>query len=134
MKELITHLLNLAYRVYQGKLIPEISKPNNISYYLEFGGFQLSYNWYGRTRISRELIGNLKIYRKIIHLDTRFAYHLANLTSSDNEYYQEYNLSRLIHTIAHEVAHCVISDYGLLLVEKHSEAHEKLTGELEKFL
>jgi hypothetical protein len=36
--------------------------------------------------------------------------------------------------LAHEVAHCVISDYGLLLVEEHSEAHEKLTIELEKFL
>jgi hypothetical protein len=59
---------------------------------------------------------------------------LANLASSDNNYYQEYNLSRLINTLAHEVAHCVISDYGLLLVEEHSEAHEKLTRELEKFL
>jgi hypothetical protein len=44
MQELITHLINQAYRVYQGKLIPEISKPASISYYLEFGGFQLSYN------------------------------------------------------------------------------------------
>ena len=76
----------------------------------------------------------MKVYRKIIHLDVRFAYHLANLTSSDNNYDQEYNLGRLIHTIAHEVAHCVISDYGLLLVEEHSEAHEKLTEEIEKFL
>jgi hypothetical protein len=67
-------------------------------------------------------------------LDIRFAYHLANLNSSDNNYYQEYNLDRLIHTIAHEVAHCAISDYGLLLVEEHSEAHEKLTKELEKYL
>lgn len=134
MKELIAHLINQAYRVYQGKLIPEISKPANISYYLEFSGFQLSYNWYGRTRIVRELIGKLKVYRKIIHLDIRFAHHLANLASSDNGYCQEYNLSRLVHTIAHEVAHCVISDYGLLLVEEHSEAHEKLTAELENYL
>ena len=134
MKELLTHLINQAYRVYQGKLIPEISQPANISYYLEFGGFQLSYNWYGRTRIAKELIGKLKVYRKIIHLDIRFAHHLANLTSSDHNYYQEYNLNRLIHTIAHEVAHCVISDYGLLLVEEHNEAHEKLTTELENYL
>ena len=64
----------------------------------------------------------------------RFAHYLANLSSFDNNYYEEYNLTCLINTIAHEVAHCVISDYGLLLVEEHSEAHEKLTEELEKFL
>ena len=91
MKELIAHLINQAYRVYQGKLIPEISHPANISYYVEFGGFQLSYNWYGRTRIAKELIGRLKVYRKIIHFDIRFAHHLANLASSDYNYYQEYN-------------------------------------------
>ena len=79
-------------------------------------------------------MGKLKVYRKIIHLDISFAYHLANLTSSDHNYQQEYNLKCLIHTIAHEVAHCVISDYGLLLVEEHSEAHEKLTFELENYL
>jgi len=43
-------------------------------------------------------------------------------------------ITHLIHTMAHEVAHCVISDYGLLLVEEHSEAHEKLTEEIENFL
>lgn len=134
MQELFTHLINQAYRVYQGKLIPEIIKPVNISYYLEFGGFELNYNWYGRTRIAKELIGKLKVYRKTIHVDIRFAYYLANLTSSDNNYQQDYNLNRLIHTLAHEVAHCVISDYGLLLAEEHSEAHEKLTEELEQFL
>src|SRR3954471_5372357 len=134
MKELITHLLNQTYQVYQGKLIPEISQPANISYFLEFGGFQLSYNWYGRSRLSKELVGNLTIYKKVIHLDSRFLYQLAKLESSYSNYHSEYNLSRLIHTIAHEVAHCVISDYGLLLVEEHSEAHEKLTEEIEKFL
>ena len=134
MQEIIAHLINHAYQVYQGKLIPEISKPANISYYLEFGGFQLSYNWYGRTRIAKSLVGKLKVYRKIIHLDIRFAHHLANLASSDYNYQQEYNLNRLVHTVAHEVAHCVISDYGLFLVEEHSEAHEKLTTELENYL
>jgi hypothetical protein len=44
MQELFAHLINQVYRVYQGKLIPEIIKPTNISYYVEFGGFQLSYN------------------------------------------------------------------------------------------
>ncbi|CAH1755716.1 4968_t:CDS:2 [Entrophospora sp. SA101] len=86
------------------------------------------------SRKTKELVGKLKVYRKIIHLDIRFAHHLANLASPDYNYQQEYNLNRLIHTIAHEVAHCVISDYGLLLVEEHNEAHEKLTTELENYL
>src|SRR5436305_1392811 len=95
MEELLAHLINQAYRVYQGKLIPEINQPVNISYYIDFGGFKLSYNWYGRTRITKELVGKLKIYQKIIHLDVRFAHYLANLSSFDNNYHEEYNLTKL---------------------------------------
>ena len=134
MQELFTHLINQAYRVYQGKLIPEISKPANISYYLEFGGFQLSYNWYGRSRLSKELVGNLIIHKKVIHLNSRFLYQLAKLDSLDGNYHSEYNLKRLIHTIAHEVAHCLLGDYSLDLFQSHGDFHDGLTTLLENYL
>ena len=43
MQELLAHLTNKAYRFYQGKIFLE-KETLTSSYFLEFGGFQLSYN------------------------------------------------------------------------------------------
>jgi len=64
-------------------------------------------------------------------LDSRFLYKLADLHSFNDGYHEEYNLKRLIHTIAHEVAHCLLGDYSLKLFEYHGEFHDKLTTLLE---
>ena len=55
------------------------------------------------------------IYKKTIHFDNRFLYKLADLHSFMMGYHEEYNLKWLIHTIAHEVAHCLLGDYSLEL-------------------
>jgi hypothetical protein len=43
MQEIIAHLINKLYHFYQGKVFPEL-ETENISHFLEFGGFQLSYD------------------------------------------------------------------------------------------
>lgn len=133
MQEIITHLINKLYHFYQGKVFSEW-RMTNISHFLDFGGFQLSYDWYGRSRLSGELLGKIIIYKKVIHLDNRFLYKLADLHSLKDGYYEEYNLKRLIHTIAHEVAHCLLSDYSLELFRYHGWFHNELTSLLETHL
>ncbi|CAG8834669.1 29597_t:CDS:2 [Gigaspora margarita] len=87
-----------------------------------------------RNRASKELVGKLTIYKKIIHLDRRFLYKLVDLHSFEDGYHDEYNLERLIHTIAHEVAHCLLGDYSLDLFQFHGEFHDGLIALLEKHL
>ena len=106
----------------------------NASHFLTFGGFQLGYDWYGRSRLSRELLGKIIIYKKTTHLDSRFLYKLADLHSFEDGYHEEYNLKRLIHTIAHEVSHCLLGDYSLELFQYHGWFHDKLTDLLETHL
>ncbi|CAI2185425.1 11414_t:CDS:10, partial [Funneliformis geosporum] len=85
------------------------------------------------------------IYKKVIHLDSRFLYQLAKLESLDNHYHSEYNLNRLIHTLAHEVTHCLLvqelerlqkdnkklrNNDGELLTKPFSKLSEKLEKHL----
>ena len=79
-------------------------------------------------------MGNLVVYKKIVHLDSRFLYQLAKLESIDNDYHREYTLHRLIHTIAHEVAHCLLGDYSLDLFQLHGNFHDGLITLLENYL
>lgn len=133
MQEIIAHLINKLYHLYQGKIFPE-QEMGIASHFLEFGGFQLSYDWYGRSRISGEMLGKVIIYKKVIHFDNRFLYKLADLHSFNDGYNEEYNLKRLIHTIAHEVAHCLLGDYSLELFRYHGWFHDGLTILLENYL
>jgi len=43
MQEFIAHLINKVYHFYQEKVFEE-REAKTTSYFLEFGGFQLSYN------------------------------------------------------------------------------------------
>jgi hypothetical protein len=43
MQEIIAHLVNKLYHFYQGKVFPK-QKMEIASHFLEFGGFQLSYD------------------------------------------------------------------------------------------
>ncbi|CAG8574249.1 13002_t:CDS:10, partial [Ambispora leptoticha] len=94
------------YHFYQGKVFAE-KETKTTSYYLEFGGFQLN---------------------------SRFLYQLAKLESLDNNYHSEYSLNRLIHTLAHEIAHCLLGDYSLDLFQLHGDFHDGLTTLLENYL
>ena len=68
------HLINAAYRAYQDILIKKHGDIYPLrSAIIKFGGFHLSYDWYGRTRLGKEEIGNLIIYTKEVHLNILFA-------------------------------------------------------------
>jgi len=98
MEVYFEHLINLVYHTYQNILI---QKHGNIyplrSATVKFGGFQLSYNWYGRTRLGKEQVGNLTIYTKEIHLNILFAYCLAGLKNDIPNFTKLFGFRKLIN-------------------------------------
>ena len=129
------HLINAAYRAYQEFLISKYGDVYPLrSAIIKFGGFQLSYDWYGRTRLGKEEIGNLIIYTKEIHLNTFFAYRLAGLNSDIPNFSELFGFDKLINTIAHELAHCLMANYKLQFGYKHDQQHSQLTQDIEAFL
>ena len=54
MLEYFEHLINAAYRIYQDLLIKENGDIYPLrSAIIKFGGFHLSYNWYGRICLAK---------------------------------------------------------------------------------
>lgn len=82
MESCFEYLINSVYHAYQETLTKKHGKIYPLrSAVIKFGGFQLSYNWKGRTRLGKEAVVNLTIYTKEIHLNILFAYRLAGLNS-----------------------------------------------------
>ena len=129
------HLINATYRAYQNILIKKYGDIYPLrSAIIKFGGFHLSYDWYGRTRLGKEEIGNLTIYTKEIHLNILFAYCLGGLKSDIPNFAELFGFRKLINTIAHELAHCLMANYKLQFGYKHDKSHGKLTQDIEAFL
>lgn len=135
METYFEHLINAVYQAYQEILI---KKHGNIyplrSAVIKFGGFQLSYNWRGKTRLGKEQVGNLTIYTKEIHLNILFAYGLAGLKSDIPNFSELFGFRELINILAHELAHCLMANYKLNFGQKHDERHWELTQDIENFL
>ena len=135
MEEYFEHLINATYRAYQEILRQEHGDIYPLrSTIIKFGGFQLSYNWYGRTLLGLERVGNLVIYTKEIHLNSLFAYCLAGLQSDIPNFTQQFGFGKLMNTIAHELAHCLLANYKLDFGRDHSPEHAELTQDVEAFL
>jgi len=135
MEPYFEHLINTVYHTYQDALIKKHSSVYPLrSAVVKFGGFQLSYNWKGRTRLGKETVGSLTIYTKEIHLNILFAYRLAGLNSGIPNFAELFSFEELINTIAHELAHCLMANYKINFGQKHEERHEKLTTDIEAFL
>ncbi|KLL03938.1 MAG: hypothetical protein MRECE_5c030 [Mycoplasmataceae bacterium CE_OT135] len=66
MQRYFEHLLNLVYREYYPKLanIYEKALPFASSY-IKFGGFTISLDWYGKTNLSYERLGEIHLITKI---------------------------------------------------------------------
>lgn len=79
-------------------------------------------------------MGNLAIYTKEIHLNSLFAHNLAGLQSSIPNFSEHFGFSKLINTIAHEIAHCLIANYKLDFGYKHDKIHSQLTQDIEAFM
>lgn len=135
MEEYFEHLINAAYRIYQEKLIKENGDVYPLrSTIIKFDGFRLSYNWYGRTLLGREKVGDLEIYTKEIHLNILFAYYLTGIKTDIPDFEKHFGLKKLINTIAHELAHCLLANFNLFFGYDHEEEHKKLTKDVEMFL
>lgn len=129
------HLINSVYHAYQNTLIKKYGEIYPLrSAVIRFGGFQLSYNWKGRTRLGKETIGNLTIYTKEIHLNILFAYNLAGLKGGIPNFAELFGFEELINTIAHELSHCLLANYKLNFGRKHESEHNELTQDIEVFL
>jgi hypothetical protein len=135
MEAYFEHLINSVYHAYQDTLIKKHGSIYPLrSAIIKFGGFQLSYNWKGRTRLGKEAIGNLTIYTKEIHLNILFAYRLAGLKNDIPNFTELFSFEELINTIAHELAHCLLANYKLSFGQKHEGRHQQLTEDIETFL
>ncbi len=129
------HLINGTYRAYQDILIKKHGDIYPLrSAIIKFGGFHLSYDWYGRTRLGKEEVGNLIIYTKEVHLNILFAYCLGGLKSDIPKFTELFGFRKLINTIAHELAHCLMANYKLQFGYKHDDSHKGLTRDIEAFL
>jgi hypothetical protein len=84
--------------------------------------------------VGKEEAGNLTIHTKEIHLNTLFAYHLAGLRSDIPNFTELFVFRKLINTIAHELAHCLMANYKLNFGQKHDQRHQELTQDIEAFL
>ncbi|CAJ0873136.1 3408_t:CDS:1 [Entrophospora sp. SA101] len=135
MIEYFEHLINAAYHNYQQILIKEYGDIYPLrSVIIKFGGFHLSYNWYGRTLLGKEEISNLIIYTKEIHLNSLFAYSLIGLKSDIPNFKKHFGFDKLINTIAHELAHCLLANYKLDFGRKHETEHTDLTQDITAYL
>jgi len=129
------HLINATYRAYQDILIKKYGDIYPLrSAIIKFGGFHLSYDWCGRTRLGKEEVGNLIIYTKEIHLNILFAYCLGGLKSDIPNFTKLFGFRKLVNTIAHELAHCLMANYKLQFGYKHDKSHGGLTQDIEAFL
>jgi hypothetical protein len=93
---------------------------------IKFGGFRPSHNWYGKTDLNYDKVGNLKIYTKTIYLNSLFLLRQFSITNNP-----EYGLPNLANTIAHEITHCLIAEYEPKQAGEHNFTHALITAVLE---
>ena len=129
MDSFLEQFINGIYQEAQQVLSYFFGYPPHRCTIIKFGGFHLSYDWYGRTRLGKEEIGNLVIYTKEIHLNILFAYCLGGLKSDIPNFTELFGFRKLVNTIAHELAHCLMANYKLQFGYKHGG----LTQDIEAF-
>jgi hypothetical protein len=67
-----------------------------------------------------------------IYLNQHFLFNLLGY-QNHNSAVKLFDFTKLIETIAHEVAHCLIIDL-YQIEEEHGKIHHKITNDLEKYL
>ncbi|CAJ0868581.1 1350_t:CDS:2 [Entrophospora sp. SA101] len=58
----------------------------------------------------------------------------AGLRSDIPNFTELFSFRKLINTIAHELAHCLMANYKLKFGQKHDQRHQELTQDVEAFL
>lgn len=118
MDSFFEQLLNGVYRDYQQKLNLKYGLANFRSTLVKFGGFQFSHNWYGKTDLVHDKIGDRLIFTKTIYFNSLFLTNQFGITAGS-----QFDLKKLVNSIAHEIAHCLLADYHPLLAGYHGELH-----------
>lgn len=148
MKKILEHLIQKIYRRYRNnyyrKILTSLStdfkhlelfESNLKEPFIHFAGFEISYDWYGST-LSRECdsLGETTFYEHLIFLNQCFAYNLTGYApNKNNTFARSCTFTKLIETIAHEVAHALLID--LYPQEpKHKVKQEEIIKELKKYL
>ena len=132
LQDFFEHTINNAYQSCRSLVFFFISPLPTASSYIKFGGWEMSYNWKGRTRPTREKVGNVEIITKTVHFNYKYALHLMNVETE-----VEFTFPYFVQTIAHEIAHCLLLDYDekyLYIDDPHTERHRIFTKQLEMFL
>ena len=131
MEIFIEHLLNSAYHHQRTRLVKLYDKQPKTyaSSHIRFGGWEISYNGRGRTRLIKETMGNINFVSKTIYLHVIYSHWLVGLTVPYVNGFSDF-----LETLAHELAHCLLGDFDLDLASEHNEDHKKLTREILKYL
>jgi hypothetical protein len=132
LQDFFEHTINKVYQNCRALVFFFISPLPTTSSYIKFGGWEMSYNWKGRTRPVKEVVGKVEVITKTVHFNYRYALHLMSVNTGE-----EYNFLYFVRTIAHEIAHCLLLDYDskyLNLDDPHTESHRILTDQLELYL
>lgn len=131
MEAFIEHLLNSAYHYQRQRLVKLYhQKPKTYtSSHIRFGGWEISYNGKGRTRLAKETLGEINFVSKTIYLHVIYSHWLVGIPVPHVR-----NFSDFLNTIAHELAHCLLGDFDLDLANEHNDEHKKLTREISEYL
>jgi hypothetical protein len=131
MELFIEHLLNSAYHYQRQRLVKLYDKQPKTyaSSHIRFGGWEISYNGKGRTRLSKEIMGGINFISKTIYLHVIYSHWLVGLPVPYVRGFSDF-----LDTIAHELAHCLLGDFDLDLASEHNDEHKKLTREISEYL
>lgn len=131
MEAFIEHLLNSAYHYQRQRLVKLYDKEPKTyaSSHIRFGGWEISYNGKGRTRLAKETLGSINFISKTIYLHVIYSHWLVGLAVPHVK-----NFSGFLDTMAHELAHCLLGDFDLDLASEHNDEHKKLTREITRYL
>ena len=129
MDSFFEQLINGVYQEAQRLLILLFNYPPYRCTIVKFGGFHFSHNWYGKTDLVYDKIGDLKVFTKTIYLNYLFLAKQFNIINNS-----EYNLAKLANTIAHELAHCLRADFEPSEANRHDFAHAFMTYCIEYYL
>ena len=128
LNDFFEHLINKVYQNCRviGWLFPPLTQASS---YIKFGGWEMSYNWKGRTRLSYEVIGDIWLFNKTVHFNYKYLWDLMNQNNDER-----FSFDNFVETIAHEIAHCLLMDYDPAKGLQHNLSHQAATKLLERYL
>ena len=142
MKKAYCYYKSTRYQFISDKFLSNQVKLANIftasleNSFLTFADWEFNYDAFGST-ISHRLTyfeSKVTIYKHNIYLNRHFLLSLMGYRLPANHYLTRiFTLEKLVETMAHEVAHCLVREF-YLSVDEHGEKHEEIKEVLEDYL